>query len=487
MASEKFRHQLRKESEQWLADGLIDTPLFERLAQRYQFTSLDREASSKFVAILLGLGCILMGLALITFVAANWQVWSRDFKVLLLVSLFVGVNATGFYLWRRSATRGLRRLGHGLLLMGGLVLGATIGLMSQLFHQSGDAYELFLVWGLGVVAMAYSLRLTSLGIMAIILLAIGYWFGRLNGYSDTSSFQFMIQHMPLIAGIVFVPLAHWCRSRGIFGLGAILLLTSLIGNLDPFGGYRSAPGWVAAIVVALPPALLWGYSRDALTLPRSRPSAATLAVSSPQTPTDPFQSLARALALWFLSIRFYFFSFHWIWSYDNLSAYVNLEAWSWRSAVYIDVFLLSIVAFLGWLHLRHQLIHLRWVQEKTLNTGIIAGFILIPSVIFFWHLSVAPLPIVAPFVFNLLLFLFAGSLIRDGLTLGNRGTFWSGMVLLVLSILSRTLEYNTDLLFKALIFALCGVGIIVAGLWFERNVRPTTSSASSPRSQEDAA
>lgn len=469
MVSDKFRRQLRQESQQWLTDGLIDSELFDQLAQRYQFHTLEQDASNRFVAILLGLGCILLGLAVITFVAANWQAWSRSFRVFLLVGLFVGINTTGFYLRRRSATNsGYQRLGHGLLLMGGLALGANIGLMSQMFHQSGEVYELFLVWGLGVAAMAYGLRLNSLGIMALILMGIGYWSGRLEGYWDNSSLQLLIQHMPLIVALVFLPLAHWCQSRALFGVAMVLLLITLVGNLDPFAGYSSAPGWVAAIVVALPPALLWGYNQDAFTLARAQPSI---------TP-DPFQSLAQALALWFLGIRFYFFSFHWIWNYNPNNAYVDLEAWNWRSTVYIDVFLLTALAILGWLRLRYQFTQPRWWQEKNLNTGVIAGFIIIPSIVFFWHLSVSPLGVVAPFIFNLLLVLLAIGLIRDGLTLNSRDAFWGGMVLLVLAILSRTIEYNADLLFKALVFALCGVGIIAAGLWFERNLRLSNSHTS---------
>jgi uncharacterized membrane protein len=101
MVSEKFRHQLRQEVQQWQTEGLIDEQLYAQLAQRYQFAALDTSERNRFVMILIGLGSILLGLAAITLVAANWQVWSREVKVMLLMSLFVGVNIAGYSLWFR--------------------------------------------------------------------------------------------------------------------------------------------------------------------------------------------------------------------------------------------------------------------------------------------------------------------------------------------------------------------------------------------------
>lgn len=76
--SNKFRHQLRQEAEQWRAEELIDAALYDQLAERYQFAELDTAARNRFVVILLGLGSILLGLGIITFVAANWQALSRE-------------------------------------------------------------------------------------------------------------------------------------------------------------------------------------------------------------------------------------------------------------------------------------------------------------------------------------------------------------------------------------------------------------------------
>ncbi|GAB4369909.1 MAG: hypothetical protein Kow00121_10160 [Elainellaceae cyanobacterium] len=467
MVTESFRRQLRHESEQWWTEGLIDAALYEKLAQRYQFDALEGDASNRFIAILMGLGGILLGLGVITFVAANWQDWSRTFRVIVLLSLFISVNVTGFYLWRRPAhKRGLQRLGHGLLLLGALILGANISLISQMFHQSGNFYELLLVWGMGVAAMAYSLRLTSLSVLALILVGWGYssgWIAWSTG-EDLSLWQFFVRHMPLVASLLFIPLAHWCRSRVVFALTAILVSASLIFNLRPLAGWSYghalASGWIAAIAFALPPALLWAYSPQMWQWSRSR---------SAQHPIHAFQPIARSLAVWCFAILFYFFSFRWIWDVYP-SDYYPVSQWEWQPL--IDAIVLAVFAGLGWAQLRHQLRRRSGVQEKALNTGTIAILILSTAGLFFWNIELETAPALTVFLFNLMLFFLAIALVRDGLALGQRHTFWGGMVLLVLGIVTRMLEYNTDLLLKSIVFAICGVSVIGAGLWFERNARP---------------
>ncbi|WP_280949143.1 hypothetical protein [Limnospira maxima] len=41
-------------------------------------------------------------------------------------------------------------------------------------------------------------------------------------------------------------------------------------------------------------------------------------------------------------------------------------------------------------------------------------------------------------------------------------------------------EYETELLLKALVLVLCGIAVIIAGLWFEKNLsRPTLPNSKS--------
>lgn len=445
MVSDKFRRELRQEAQKWQADGLIDVSVYEELSERYQFNHLETSARNRFVVILIGLGSLLLGLAVITLVAANWQVWSRELRVGLLLSVFVGVNAGGFYLWRRPGDRWQRRLGQGLLFLGALILGANMALMAQMFHQSGSPAGLYLVWGIGVLAMAYSLRLTLLGMLSVLLIGIGYWRGQSDlYYLETFSWlRLMLTYMPLLASLMFIPLAYWCKSRWLFGLGAVAVVSALENNLID---WSSAQPLLIAIAFALPPALLWGYDDRIWGQNLENPPL--------------FQPVARNLALLFLAILFYWFSFHWYWSFVERGSTENLSQLNWLDL--IDVAILGCLTIWEWLRL---------VRRMDLTTGVVGCTIAIAALVPWWHLSITPIPTLAVFIFNVILFLLAAGLIRESLNDGERRGFWGGMVLLSLQIFSRMFEYNTDLLFKSLVLFLCGIGIIAAGLWFERYVR----------------
>jgi uncharacterized membrane protein len=475
MVSDKFRHQLRDEAQSWQADGLISPGQYQQLADRYRFQALDTESRNQFVMILLSLGGVLLGLAVITFVAANWQAWSREFKVVLLLGLFISVNAAGFYLWRSSGLDSptwRQRLGHGLLLLGTLILGANLALMGQLFHQSGAAYGLFLLWGLGVWLMSFSLRLTSLGVLSVALIGVGYWLGivELGQAELRSQWLWLIQCMPLIASILFLPLAYRNQSRWIFGCGAIAIVTSLsVIITDLTLVLDSTSGWVLALVFGLPPLLLWGY--DDGIWQRFRPGG--------QEVEPSFRPVARMLAVVILAIDFYGLSYHQSWPAPEASLSLVAQGrqiaeadWPVSLGILIAGFLVFTLAewlWLGWLPRRRQ-----WRLDQTsavlLVLNGVAGLMLI------WHWQIDAIQVLATFMLNLLLFLLAVGLMREGLGEGKRRIFWSGMLLLVLQIVSRMLEYSTGLLFKAFVFGLCGLGIILVGLWFERYVRNFNSN-----------
>ncbi len=467
MVLDNFRRKLRQEAQIWRDEGLIDTSVYQQLEERYQFYNLETAASDRFVIILIALGSILLGLGIITFVAANWQAWSREVKLTLLLSLFLVTSITGFYLKRQpipATSRGKiprrrkQTFGHGLLLLGALILGANMGLVAQMFHISGASYELFLSWGIGVLIMAYGLRLTSLGIFSFILLQIGYWGGLGDWFyfrGDLTWAQIIVQHMPLLSWLLFVPLAYLCQSRWIFGLGAVAFATSLQFNfrtIEILSYGRTSP-WLVSLAFVIPGALLWSY--DDLRFPK--------------VTFRHFQPLARTLTLVFFSILFYFLSFRWIWRIPSYSSPTDLSD-ATKFIPVIDGIILAILALWQWWNLLSRS-NKRHRQRVDVNSIAVGSFILISALVPLWHVNTSgETNAIAIFIFNALLAILACGLIRQGLESGKRLAFWGGMVLLTLQIISRMLEYDTGLLFKSFVFVLCGLAVILAGLWFERHL-----------------
>jgi uncharacterized membrane protein len=202
-------------------------------------------------------------------------------------------------------------------------------------------------------------------------------------------------------------------------------------------------------------ALLWGYSDRLWT--------------NNQSIQGRFDSITRNLAIFCLSILFYLSSFHWYW--DN-SWSIDSDISGFSSNLINIIVLLSLTIYAWWkLGYKHSSF---WKIDRH-STAIALSLIISASLVWYQSNSNA-LGAITTTIFNLMLLLLAIELIREALAIGKRGGFWSGIILLVLQICSRMLEYNTELLLKAIVLFLCGIGIIFAGLWFERYVQTLTST-----------
>jgi uncharacterized membrane protein len=542
----KFRRQLRQEADRWLAEELIERNQYEQLAERYSFNTLDINARNNFAIILIGLGGILLGLGVITFVAANWQAMSREWRAGLLFVALIGSNLLGFCLWQY--TQRWQRLGQAMLLLGAFIMGANIALIGQIFHVGGALHGLFYMWSFGVLAMAYSLRFKPLGIISIILIGLGYWSH--NQYWSTESTdplaKAIAENMLTIVALLFVPLAYWCRSRTI-GILSILLTGLAYSNhlftqiAQPALFEQNFLGWmiveympivsvclfiplayrlrsrlifvgavleiisglsrsiaslidfawpwysVGAISVALLPALLWVYD-DALLNSQwlrwmgSRPDS----LGFRPIAFKPFKPLAQSLAIIVLTITCYSLSFHGAWSWQDRALY-KLPATFQQWPSLVNVILFASVTVVSWL-MRSRQIPDRTPVSAQNPQAVVLILCTIAALPIFWHGALGQIPEIATFTYNVLLFLLAAGLIRESLEKSQRIPFWSGIFLLFLQIISRLFEYNTELLLKAFVFALCGIGVIVAGLWFERYMQishPNASNINLPGSTEE--
>lgn len=468
MPMDNFTRKLHQETRIWQNEGIINEAQYQQLAQRYQFANIETSDKDWFVWILIAVGGIFLGLGIVTFFVANWQKLPRESKAgILLVSLLV-TNLVGFNLWRQPEARQRKKLlGEGLLVLGALLLGGNLQLVVELFQLNIPNYQVFLIWGSGVLVMSYSLGLTSLGIFALILAFLGYWGGLSDlpvSNNDWTWGQLVIEHFPLIIWLGYIPLAYICRSQWVFTLGAIAFTISLQFNLQPWEHLNQSSRfpWLASFALALPPVLLWSYD-DRLF---------------PWQNHHHFQSLARSLSLIFFYILFYIFSFSYPWQ-NSSPLYIQLPNSSNNLNLMslIDIVLLSIIAVFQWFLLIQ--INQNRIGRSSLS---IFTWSAITFLIPFWNRFNFVSELIPITLFNSLLAVIFIGLIYQALETGRRITFWGGILLFIIQILSRMQEYETSLFLKSSILTGCGIVIILAGLWFENHLHKLSLHSSKPLS-----
>jgi uncharacterized membrane protein len=295
------------------------------------------------------------------------------------------------------------------------------------------------------------------------LIGIGYWQGcwQISQTDGFSVLNLIIQQMPLMAGLMYLPLSYLCRSRFLFFLTAVAVVSSLCNIIPILTVHHNL---YLAIIAILPIGLLWGYD-DGLWNHLLRRQLAEI--------NRPFQSLARQIAILYLGGWLYLMSFQSVWSWTHPSL-ATLDWLNWHSLP--NLLILAGLTMAEWIYLISASRNRSGRLHVNLNTVVLGSFLVIIGLLLGWDAGVSPIPIFATFVTNVLLTLLGLGTMRASVRTGNRRSFWFGIILLTLQIISRLMEYQTDLLLKAVVFVLCGVGILTAGLWFERYARTITPS-----------
>ena len=497
MADHKFRRQLAEVLDSWVTEDLIEPDQRDRLHDYYQLDTLSASASNRFATVLLSIGGILIGLGIIVFVAANWAIIPPVVRALGSLSLMIGLQGLGLYLWQ---VKGRDRLATASLFIGEMAMGASIGLMAQWFQVSGKSSGLFLAWSLGILAMAYGLRHAPTGALGIILWLIGF----ISDQNGTPTWIYAPAVVPWITALVLFPLAYWCRSRWIFvcsSLGWFAALETLawhIENSHPYGWDKIFDAYLLSMPVLIGAIALWCWSFwHQRNLPWIQSKLAQIqGIESSVAPLDDaeegesrliasavdrgldFGTVAQSLSLLGLVILFYSWSFNSIWqsqfdrSFETLGNTLRLF-WLSPNAVTVSVWALAIGTLVLWVdRVRHSLapidassdrqaatVRTLRLSDRVIGISALSLLILIHSGAW-WGLSLV--------LTNIGLFVLGGAIVWQGLQLSQRWRFWLGLLTLTIHILTRFFEYETGLLVKSLMLIVCGVGVILAGLKFEQ-------------------
>lgn len=170
-----FHRRLKQEIEIWLRENLITPEQRDKILARYELLrQADEKAGpGRLVTTITILGSILIGVGVILFIAANWSEIPRWGKLGIIFSSMVICYSLGFYL--RYEKGNYPKVGASLILLGSLIFGAGIFLIAQIYHITVHYPNGPLLWGLGVLPLAYLLGFRTILMLAVIDLLI--WLG----------------------------------------------------------------------------------------------------------------------------------------------------------------------------------------------------------------------------------------------------------------------------------------------------------------------
>ena len=362
--------------------------------------------------------------------AANWDSIPIPVRIGLLVTTMLGCEIAGFVLWKVKGTR--QNLGQALVTLGALVFGASIFLIAQMYHLRGEPHVAFGVWTLGALALAYA-TFSSPTMLLVCVTSLVWSVGWISTHPHDFSWY------PIALCIACIPfLARRCglTFTGLLFAAGVVVLTAadrdsgeewpvFLGLFAIGALYRGVGLWLEGM----------GDPTRHMSLPALRIGGLVVSATAYSLSwySEPEHSIIDHL--WVAE--------GWLWVVLLGIVYIAAAAW-WFAA-------LKRSSGEGARRAKHLTM---LVAALLVTAGIAAGH-----------------DILLPVTANLALLAIAGGLLWEAVAAGQRQEFWLGLGLLVLVIVSCFLEWDTHLMVKSAVFILCGIGVTLGGVRFEKHLK----------------
>ncbi len=204
-----LKYDLARDISAWVGEGIITAEQAASICSRYGVNYYDQSRRSYGYNILVVLGCLFIGLSLITLIGANWDQIPRAARMSGLIALTLGANCLGLHNYRIERTS----TAVAWFFLGSLFYGASIMLIAQIYHIDEHYPDGIFWWAMGVLPIALLLEST---LNMILALCLGYiWF------FVEASLDFYPSMFP-----VFLAAAYWHLARSKQSNILFLLLIS---------------------------------------------------------------------------------------------------------------------------------------------------------------------------------------------------------------------------------------------------------------------
>ena len=224
----KFKF-LMHELESWKEANLITQEQLSDIRAQYEVSS------SFFGKLLVNLGAMLMGAALLSYIAANWMEFGRVTKISLILAIYVCTVLFAWFVNKISSA-----LSRALLLLSSFAYGGGIFLIAQIFHEGGHYTTALLVWIIGIAPVCVlfndRLQLALMQVLSVVYLCgmfLDVYSHFINSVSEISAvLSYLIWEIAIVAGLW----ALWLRTRGRlnFNLNVLVSIVFICLFLDAF-------------------------------------------------------------------------------------------------------------------------------------------------------------------------------------------------------------------------------------------------------------
>ena len=167
MGNKKHIQWLEGELPLWLEKRWIEP---DRAQQLQQYYAAHQQPGALGRSVFSAMGGVLFGLGIILFFAYNWQEMHRALKLTIIFSALVAAHLGA--LWFDSPSRQQRGAAEGLALLGTVLFGAAIWLISQIYHIDEHYPNAFWLWGAAALAMAWARQSALQCLAALVLLFV---------------------------------------------------------------------------------------------------------------------------------------------------------------------------------------------------------------------------------------------------------------------------------------------------------------------------
>ncbi len=210
-----YERRLRADLERWAKKGWVRADAVEAIIEDAASHEAARQGG-RLPQMLGILGAVLLVAGVLMFVSANWEAISRLARLSLLLAALWGALLAGA--WLKSARHGW--LAEGAFVLAAGIFGASIMLISQMYHIEGHYPDALLLWGLGALLVAALAE--SQGALVLALGLLGWW-----SIAEMLDFRLGVKWLFLPPWAIGAGLVAWKRWR----LGAHAVILSLLAWL----------------------------------------------------------------------------------------------------------------------------------------------------------------------------------------------------------------------------------------------------------------